>query len=331
MKHEPFFIIGAQRSGTTLVRLLLNAHSKIAIPEEGTFWMPIIREYGNKPHKDISKKILKTYISYIKNNAQFKTWHVDEKFLDRDCGKENKTISEFMACIYKYYASTNGAIIWGDKTPSFFRMVSRINNIFPQARFIHVYRDGRDTFLSLRKKECDRNNVVTEAIEWVFKIRIANKQLNKINKNRVFLISYENLIASPENTLSELCAFLGVKYEESMLLFWQQSENYIGRHHSDKIFQPITSDSIGKWKHEFNDNENALFDLIAGSTLEQLNYKRTEKAYNRAYAVFIALFYSLTYLPKRIFRIVRTYLALKYAAAMGVHTNAAGGASSHEK
>ena len=83
---SPFFIIGAQRSGTTLLRLMLNTHSQVAIPEEGTFWMPLLREHKRPENLYISKQSLSNYVTYIQKNAQFHLWNLPimEKWFDEE-------------------------------------------------------------------------------------------------------------------------------------------------------------------------------------------------------------------------------------------------------
>ena len=83
---DPFFIIGAQRSGTTLLRLILNAHSKIAIPEEGTFWMPLIRELRGHFGENIPATRLQGYLRYIRINDQFKVWEMNDDDIFEELG-----------------------------------------------------------------------------------------------------------------------------------------------------------------------------------------------------------------------------------------------------
>jgi hypothetical protein len=132
---EPFFIIGAQRSGTTLVRLILNNHSKVAIPEEGTFWMPLFRAMRGRFNQPIDPRLLKAYINYIKVNDQFKTWKMDaESVFDTIIQKGVITLPQLMSQLYQTFASCDGKPFWGDKTPSFFSHGFRASSDVPKGK-----------------------------------------------------------------------------------------------------------------------------------------------------------------------------------------------------
>ena len=102
---KPFFIVGTQHSGITLLRLMLNAHSKIAIPEEATFWMPLLRKAKN--NYQLNKNQLESYLSYIFLSEQFKLWCFDgRKYADEVRKIPEITLSIFISKLYEYYAAS---------------------------------------------------------------------------------------------------------------------------------------------------------------------------------------------------------------------------------
>jgi len=328
---DPFFIIGAQRSGTTLVRLILNAHSKIAIPEEGTFWMPMLREQRGHLAGNIPPSRLDGYLRYIKNNNQYKVWEMnDDRFFAELQTIRKTTLAELMARFYRQYAMEHDKLCWGDKTPSFFRMVPDLKELFPNAKFVHVVRDGRDVFLSLRGREKGRKNIAVSAYEWSYKLRKVRDEFNSLPDARHFEIRYESLVSDPERSTREICKFLGLEFEPGMLEFWKSSEKYIGDHHSDLIFQPVSAKSTGNWKTGLSSSEAKQFECIASKWLTEFDYELRNEKFTLVEIIATRL-KLLVGIPARIFQVAYTAIGLKISARWGKATSLSGGWRSSEK
>jgi len=314
----PIFIIGAQRSGTTLLRLMLNSHSKIAIPEEGGFWMPLLREFKGKVDRVIGNNEVNRIIAYIKNDSQFKLWALDaNKFFEEIKCKSNITLSELMSGLYIHYAKSQGKVIWGDKTPSFFRMIPVLSELFPDARFIHIIRDGRDLFLSWRKIDRTKSNISLVALEWIYKIKKVRKAFGELDPDRSMEIRYEDLVSYPENKLKEICSFFSLNYEPIMLDYWKRSDRYIGDHHSKLIFRPVSSSSINKWKDRLSDKELGKFETIAGPILSSNRYELSQSM-SRNMLTYINVLFEMSYgLPVRASQVLLTMLNYYTSAKLG--------------
>jgi hypothetical protein len=326
MTDRPVFIIGAQRSGTTLLRLMLNAHTKIAIPEEGTFWMPLLRKSKRSPHRKLEGRELEKSLSYIENNSQFRFWGIDFKKIRREIDRRNRrcTLAELMSGFYSHYAQGEKKEVWGDKTPSFFRMIPILAKLFADARFVHIVRDGRDVYLSSRARNPSKRNVSVAALEWGYKVWMANRGLAALDPERFFELRYEDLVSEPEETLIGICSFLKLKYEPSLLEYWKTSHRFIGRHHSDLVFRPVSSESVGKWKKTLARRELRNFESIAGRTLASLGYElagKTPLQKSVPLNVIIELAWGL---PLRTAQVVRTAISLNIASRLGRSTDVAG-------
>lgn len=323
---EPFFIIGAQRSGTTLLRLMLNAHSRIAIPEEGTFWMPLLRKYGSSPQKKIHGHRLRSYLDYIKNNPQFRLWGCDQKdfFEIIERREHGCTLAELMVGLYSGYARYHGKSLFGDKTPSFFRMVPALNQLFPDARFINLVRDGRDIYLSAQKMDSAGRNISVAAMEWNFKVRQAARALQGLGPERRITVRYEDLIGDPHATLEKICNFLMINFESAMLDYWRNSNRFIGAHHSDLIFRPVSSVSIEKWRKQLSMKEIGCYQLIAGNTLRAYGYEIDRNAAGKFQSISRVVHQLICGLPSRALQVLYTAFNLNLAARFGLTTDAAG-------
>lgn len=326
MNKQPFFIIGCQRSGTTLVRLILNSHSQIAIPEEGTFWMPLLRRFRNRSNVHIPQKELENILKYISKNSQFKLWCMDPNpVISEILSSKQCTLRNLMEAFYKHYAILQGKNIWGDKTPSFFRMIPVLNQIFPEAKFIHVVRDGRDVYLSRKRMNPLMKNLSVSAIEWKYKIIKARRDLEKLPTNKWIEIRYEDLVKNPENIVKKICEFLGIKYEKKMLLFYKDSSKYIGKHHSKLIFKPISKSSLGRYKRELSFKDTRKFELLTKDLLKLYKYEILTSRSYKDLLVFFEIFLDLLIgIPVRIVRVLYIKLILDISSKLGVSTTAAG-------
>ena len=328
MMQPPFFIIGAQRSGTTLLRLLLNAHPEVAIPEEGTFWMPLLR----KRQRDISRRLcgweLKRCIEYIERNRQFQLWGIEPgEVSGRILKKDQTTLSELMHALYGVYARKYHKRLWGDKTPSFFRMISVLRGLFPEARFIHIIRDGRDVYLSVRQNDPSKGNIAVTALEWSYKVSKAKKELSFVDQNHVLELKYEDLTNETADELKKICSFLQLDYEPNMLNFWRTSRDFLGSSHSQLISKPITRISVNRWQRELTSKELNCFETIAGSMLDSLGYRLSQEKSRSLNSTPTALLKLSCGLPMRATRVLLTALLLNVSARFGLTTSAAGGSN----
>jgi len=312
---SPFFIVGTQRSGTTLLRLILNSHSKIAVPEEGTFLMPLLKEkYLNYTFKG---KELDRLIKYISQNPQFELWNKDfTEFFREVRNKGRTTLKEFISGLYSFYAKKEGKIFWGDKTPSFFRKIDVLKKLFPEAKFIHIVRDGRDIFNSWRKMDPTKNNAPVIALDWIYKIKKIEKSFQKMNPKDNLTIRYEDLLDDPKKTVSSIGKFLEIDFEETMLEFYKQSGKYIGKHHSPLIYKSITNVNKFKWKKTLTKNEIGSFALVAKKYLKKYGYELPDKCVD--FQVVLYTIANLAYgFPYRTYQVLKAKFAYELALKKG--------------
>lgn len=268
------FIVGAQRSGTTLLRLILNAHSQIAIPRDCPFLLPFLKKkYLNH---FISGSSLKTFCDYISSIDEYQRTYVDghyNEFFSQFYHREKMSLREMIDGVFSGFCHSEGKSIWGSKTPTFFRKVDIFFTLFPDAKFIHIIRDGRDVFDSLRKMNPLHNNVTLAALNWKYKLFRIEKSFKKIPVNNKITIRYEDLLIKTEETIKSICTVLGIEYEASMLDFHISSYKNTSLRHSKLIFKPIKKDNKEKWKNNLTSQEIRVFNLLAGNYLKRYNYE----------------------------------------------------------
>lgn len=271
---EPIFIVGTQRSGTTLLRLILNAHPDIAIPEEARFFTPLLTPQRIK--RVLAGAELQKLVSYLRANEQFKLWNFDrEPFLNDLANRDSATLAEIMNLMFSSYAACEGKTRWGDKS-LFFGSMQLLYEMFPRARFIHIVRDGRDVFDSWRSMDPSKGHPAVMALDWRHKLASIEKSIAQLPDSNTLTLRYEDLVSQPEDMVRSICTFLGIDFDANMLEFHKTSQRYIGDHHSKLIFKAIDDANISKWRKNMSQDEIKIYELMAHKSLTQYGYPLSE-------------------------------------------------------
>jgi hypothetical protein len=264
MTDAPFFIVGCGRSGTTLLRRMLNHHPQIAIPVESLFIIDYLRAADNLPLPDLKALMLGEF--------ELHRWQVEVTASDlRDCPDVVSTINR----LHQRYTEQNHKTVWGQKTPRFIRYGHLLKQHYPQSRFIHVIRDPRAVANSLRNSNVHRSNVYFGAQRWLKDVR-HGLRLQDDYPDTVLNVFYEQLVAEPQATLQQVCEFLHLPYEAQMLEYHQTSGAEYGGYHARihrRVNQKPTTDRINAWRNELNPLEVQVIEDIARPLMQSLGYE----------------------------------------------------------
>jgi hypothetical protein len=257
----PFFIVGSDRSGTTLLRLYLTASARLAIPSESWFLIDLFaafaRTTGFEPGQVLDAAGLEQAIAIVMTHPRFRDgWHVDPDALrTRLAGEGTLTVPVFIDALYRLETSLPDGARWGDKTPEYALHIADLNRAFPQAQFIHIVRDGRDVYLSLASRRWrDRGHTPYELGRyWTRAVTAAGAAGAWLGPQRYLLVRYEDLVLDTRSTLERVTAFLGVEFEEAMLDAHQgaaaivtPSESSAGVH--DKLSRAPRTTDVARWR-----------------------------------------------------------------------------------
>lgn len=248
--------------------------------------MTLYREFGNFSGREGE---LKQFSKALLNSEKFENWKIDEEGILKGLQEKKPTnYSELINTVYEIYIKTwqPGKKVWGDKNNFFLNRIELIYKLFPEARFIHLVRDGRDIACSYRglshiNGEHAPNfstDLVSSANGWKANINKIDNSLKKIPEEQKLVVTYENLVLSPTEELTRICGFLGVAFHAEMMNY--HSETY-AHHYEPASFDKwkglnksgITKSRIGRWKREMFADNVFFFQKIAGKELKAHGYR----------------------------------------------------------
>jgi len=271
--NGPIFIVGRPRSGTKLLRSLLNGHSRISIP----FWESnFIPRYINKHHEFGNIETFKNFVKFFKFFEKIEFFRKINNHPEYagivECNQWYSEIKDYsysgaISAFFKMYAKRENKSIWGDKSPGYMLYSKELKKLFPESKFIHIIRDVRDHCLSIMNAW--NWNPYRAAQYWNDSIKKCRKDARSFLKNDYYEIKYENLIENPDVELVKLCKFLNINYENKMQQMDKPTEN-LGDAKGAKI---ILSQNKTKWHHKMSDNMVRKIETISFEMLIGLNYE----------------------------------------------------------
>ena len=248
------FIVGCPRSGTTLLQALLASHSKVFSVPESHFFLKSFRGKRAFLFRGFhSSAVLRSWLQRIGM----------QEYISRvpRLSFSHSLIVKAFVNIMDEAALKKGAFCWAEKTPGHIFVIEEIEKRIPDARFIHVIRDGRAVVASLwdvhkRYPQVWGKRSLAECV------RMWNKAIAKsasfVGKPNHFFVSYETLTADPERELNLICRFLGLEFEESMLGNYRKTAKQITLpewHWVKGAGGPIKSVKLEKFNSIFSESE----------------------------------------------------------------------------
>jgi len=243
--EEPFFLVGSERSGTTLLRLMLAHHPEIECAPEFEFLVEEMPPEQGWPDLD-------GYYDWLATNRIFLPHGLEvDRTLDYPA-----LAKSFVA----QYCSRSGKRVHGATCHKHF---DRLLRIWPKARFVHLLRDGRDVARSCIGMGW-AGNVWYGAQRWIDAERLWARVAERVDEGRRFELRYEDLVRDPEGELARLCAFLGKSYRGEML-------EYAG----DSSYERPDPKLVAQWRRKLGPGELALLEARIGGLLRERGYEES--------------------------------------------------------
>jgi hypothetical protein len=277
-------MIGTQRSGSNLLRLMLNQLPEVAAPHPPHILqrlMPMVPGYGDLNVAANFEHLVEDVCRLVElNPVPWEGLSLDRREIAQRCS-ERSLVAVFGA-VYDALASAWGKPTWCCKSLANINFLTEIEDYFrDDARYIYLYRDGRDVALSFRKAVVGEKHYYHIAREWAAAQQLALGMRERIGPSRFFSVRYEDITTSPERTMRRLCDFLGYRYTPSMLTFHQTDEAKKAAGSSElwgNVVNPVMADNSRKFMREMSQDDLRLFELVAGDVIEALGYERVATA-----------------------------------------------------
>lgn len=270
-------VIGTQRSGTNLLRLILNQFKEICAPHPPHIlktFIPILKHYGDLEKEYNFKKLIGDVCLWIASNPV--PWNVQLDVEDIFNRCKERSIYDIFNVVYELKRSSEGASIWCCKSTfnvHYFDAME-LHNIRPF--YIHLYRDGRDVALSFQKAIVGPKHIYHIAQDWVQDQLAAEHVRQSLDQGRFMTISYEDLIHSPRKVVLNICDRLDLSFNEGLLHYYDSKESSLTANAGEmweNVSKPIINNNSGKYLSQMSIPERDVFERVAGSMLQKLNYK----------------------------------------------------------
>jgi hypothetical protein len=262
-----FFIVGSARSGTTLLRMILNAHPDVAVPPESRFVVELHRS---------DEVQVDDFLARLDAHQRWISWNTPiEDVRAQLSGMTTVAYTEAIEAAFVAFAKNRNKKRYGDKTPRYIENIPLLARLWPDARFVHLVRDGRDVALSYADVPFGPSTVAKAAVLWKERVVLGMQQGRPLGPKRYTELRYERLLANPQEEIEALCSFLDLDFDPVML-------DYSARARAEvldraRLYNPNVTKSIAKtrsWDEQMPRAQVEMFEAVAGDTLEELGYER---------------------------------------------------------
>jgi hypothetical protein len=274
----PFlFVVGCGRSGTTVLRTILDSHPDLAMAHEGRFIAPLIRRRARYERADgFAVDVLAADL--LADRAVRTNLHLDADDVRAALGPPApSSCADAVRRIFAYYAAREGKARYGDKMPGYVVRMPALAELLPEARFVHIIRDGRDVALSSMAIETNRDGVVAHALSWKRRVEAGRTAGRRLGPARYHDVRYEDLIEDPAAHVSALCRFAGLSYEPAMLRFFERADAVPAKVRANprhaRLREPLST-GTRSWRTHMGAADVQRFEVVAGELLTELGYPR---------------------------------------------------------
>lgn len=273
------FLVGCGRSGTTLLRSMFTFHPEVAIPYESYFVVSMGRPAHRVWYETEEGFALETFLGDLFRQFGFRHWNLPEREVRQTLTESPPgSYAGAVRQVFALYARRQGKRRYGDKTANYVLDVPLLAELFPEARFVHLIRDGRDVALSWLDTgwEFGPQTVEEAALYWRYYVQRGRRAGAQIGGERYRELRYEDLIDHPGDALRDLCAFLELDYDPAMLSYFEGAGKVLQAMPRPEwhvnLRLPVTR-GLRDWKQQMPRRELALFERLAGEVLEELGYE----------------------------------------------------------
>lgn len=275
-----FFLVGRERSGTTLLKAYLDAHPGICMPVEILMILYLHKDYYLQGGTLNEKKLAELADDLFRAPGYWKLGLDQKELKEAICSTTEDTFANTIKRIYQFYNFKYGnkpIALLGDKNPSHAMFIELLMKVFPDAKFLVIIRDYHTQIHSMRGVHFETRNVAALAVRWAYYYQ-PYLQYREVNPENFYCLKFEDLVKNAHKELTDVCSFLGVPFEEEMIE--RKSERLKDFIIYEKAIHQSTIGDNNIKKTEFNPanfrkRQIAIMEILAGATGEKFGYHKT--------------------------------------------------------
>ncbi|MEO1129211.1 MAG: sulfotransferase [Planctomycetota bacterium] len=271
-----FFLVGAGRSGTTLLRTMLMGDPTIVVPHETRLYS-VFETQGWRTKLDPKRDDDHARaIDMLWDNQARRIVACDRKTYGALAQIAERTWGGLFLAYVTACAMKAGGMRIGEKSPVHTPLVGIISKEHPEAKFIHLIRDPRAVVLSRVRAGFGSDLIIPNVDRWRSSAETALRQADRIGRERYMLLKYEQLAAEPRESIAAVCDFLGIEMTEAMLEHHKRREEGFpdkSREWMENTLKPVFTSSIDKWKQDMRPEHIAMIESSVGDLMERLGYE----------------------------------------------------------
>jgi hypothetical protein len=272
----PFFILGCPRSGTTLLQVLVDSHPDIAIPPESFLFDrfgPILASYGNLAEPAARRRLAADLLA----DERIRDWELAAGPDDLLSQIKEPSAAGLFGALFALYAKKQGKTRWGDKTPQHALRIPELLAVFPEARIIHLVRDGRDVAESTARIAIGPCSILAIARRWKLYLNTVREAAARLPPAQFTEVRFEDMVRDPAGLRRRFLSFIGeddsrcppIGQEAPKTETRDRSSAYA--HHAS-LTKAISAGKIGVYKSAFTPRQVELFEAVAGPELAAHGY-----------------------------------------------------------
>ncbi|MDX6743374.1 sulfotransferase [Actinocorallia sp. A-T 12471] len=273
--RRPVFVGGCPRSGTTLLRSMLNSHPELAMPHETYFVVPAWRRrdaFGDLTVERERRAVAQWIVETPK--TRYPRLSLTEDELSDALAAAPPTIGSLIAAAFAASAAKQGKPRWGDKRPHYILNMNAVYGLFPNAQFVNIIRDPRGAISSMKRIGWSWGGLPSATEMWTRSVESADTWRRRLGPDQFMNIYYEDLVTNPEVVVAQLISFLGLDPAgtDAMLHHHEAKDIPTGTPFTE-VAKPVNTDAMRTWEKELTAEDLAFVDHVAGSLISKHGYE----------------------------------------------------------
>jgi hypothetical protein len=271
------FVVGEARSGTTLLRVMLDAHPELAIPPE-SYFVSGLYPFRTRNERGGAFDLPRLAVD-LQGLGKFRDWDLPAGALAAAFGERmpGGSYADAIRLLYRTYAEAHGKPRYGDKSPGYVTRMGLLAGLFSEARFVHIVRDVRSVALALVEmpREWGTRTVPEGAAGWRHRVGRGHLEGLALGPDRYLEVRYEDLVTEAERELRGILEFLLLPWDDAVPRYAERGLSRVPQGsrdiHGNVGRAPTTTRD---WREQISSEDLEVVEAIAGDLLPEMGYER---------------------------------------------------------